>query len=215
LTVPVVSIVGNSESGKTTLIGKLIPALKKRGYLVGSIKHAREINLETAKDSQHHLAAGSEMTVLATHGQIVMFKPIVEPKIEEIVQLFDSNLDLIICEGFKFTDLPKIEVYRKGNGTLIEGLTGVFAIVSDEHLNIKTRQYKTDEIESLVDLLEQGFIQPQRNWLDLYVNGKSVPLTLFPRQMISNISVAMVLTLKNIEPIQTITIRVRKETGGG
>jgi molybdopterin-guanine dinucleotide biosynthesis protein MobB len=49
MAVPVISIVGNSESGKTILIEKLIPALKKRGYHVGSIKHAREIELERVK----------------------------------------------------------------------------------------------------------------------------------------------------------------------
>jgi len=101
LAVPVISIVGNSKSGKTSLIEKLIPALKKRGYRVGSIKHAREINMETEKDNQRHLKAGSEATVLAAPRQIILFKPAEDLKIEEIRQIFDSNLDLIVCEGFK------------------------------------------------------------------------------------------------------------------
>jgi molybdopterin-guanine dinucleotide biosynthesis protein B len=211
LAVPIISIVGNSESGKTTLIEKIIPALKIRGYRVGSIKHAREVDFETEKDNQRHLAAGSEMTILASPGQIIMFKPVDEPKIDDIVKYFDSDLDLIICEGFKSTDLPKIEVYRKGNGAVIEGLTGVVAIVSDERLDVKTRQIRTDDVESIVDLLEKGLIQPQRQWLDLYINGKSVPLTVFPRQVINNVITAMVLTLKNIGAIKTLEIKARKE----
>jgi molybdopterin-guanine dinucleotide biosynthesis protein B len=212
---PVISIVGNSESGKTTLIEKLIPALKKRGYCIGSIKHAREIDMEMGKDSQRHIKAGSEVTVVATSGQTVLFKPTGEPKIEEIRQLFDSAFDLVICEGFKHSDLPKIEVYRKGKGMLIEGLTSVFAIVSDEHLEVKTRQFTPDDIESIVDLLEKGFIQPQREWLDLYVNGKQVPLTLFPRQFISDVMMAMVLSLKGVEPVKTLELRMKKEQKGG
>jgi molybdopterin-guanine dinucleotide biosynthesis protein MobB len=213
--VPIISIVGNSESGKTTLIEKLIPALKKRGYRVCSIKHAREINMEKEKDSQRHLKAGSDVMVLAAPGQIILFKPTQEPNIDEIRRLFDSDYDLIICEGFKHSDLPKIEVYRKGNGTLIEGLTGVFAIVSDENLDIKTKRLNTDDIKSIADLLEQMFILPQRNWFDLYVNGKPVPLTLFPRQMMRDAIMAMVLSLKGIEPVNTIEIRIKKELEGG
>lgn len=213
--VPIISIVGNSESGKTTLIEKLIPALKKRGYSVCSIKHAREINMEKEKDSQRHLKAGSDVMVLAAPGQIILFKPTQEPNIDEIRRLFDSGYDLIICEGFKHSDLPKIEVYRKGNGTLIEGLIGVFAIVSDENLDIKTKRFNTDDIKSIADLLEQMFILPQRNWFDLYVNSKPVPLTLFPRQIMRDAIMAMVLSLKGIEPVNTIEIRIKKELEGG
>jgi molybdopterin-guanine dinucleotide biosynthesis protein B len=171
--------------------------------------------METDNDSQRHLTAGSEVTVLAASGEIVLFKPVGEPDIEEIKHMFDSALDLIVCEGFKHTDLPKIEVYRKGCGTRLKGLTSIFAIVSDEHLDVKTRQFTTDDVEGIVDLLEKGFIQPQRNWLDLYVNGKPVPLTMFPKQMISDVIMAMVLTLKGVEPVKMLEIRMRKEQEGG
>jgi molybdopterin-guanine dinucleotide biosynthesis protein B len=171
--------------------------------------------MEKEKDSQRHLKAGSDVMVLAAPGQIILFKPIQEPNIDEIRRLFDSDYDLIICEGFKHSDLPKIEVYRKGNGTLIEGLTGVFAIVSDENLDIKTKRFNTDDIKSIADLLEQMFILPQRNWFDLYVNGKPVPLTLFPRQIMRDAIMAMVLSLKGIEPVNTIEIRIKKELEGG
>jgi molybdopterin-guanine dinucleotide biosynthesis adapter protein len=214
MAVPVISVVGNSESGKTTLIEKLIPELKKRGYRIGSIKHAREIDLEMGKDDRRHLKAGSEATVIATSGQVVLFKPIGEPNVDEIRQLLGSDLDLILCEGFKHSGLPKIEIYRKGNGAVLEGLNNVFAIVSDEQLNVKTRQFKTGDIEPIVDLLEKGFIQPNRDWLDLYVNGKQVPLTLFPRRFITEVVMAMTLSLKGIEPVKTLEIRMRKQQEG-
>jgi molybdopterin-guanine dinucleotide biosynthesis adapter protein len=209
MSVPVIAIVGNSESGKTTLIEKLVPELNKRGYRVGSIKHAREIDKWQGKDSQRHLSAGSEETILAGPDQVILFKTTEEPKIEEICQMFDSSLDLILCEGFKRTDLPKIEVYRKGFGPLLSDLKGVFAVVSDEKLDVKTRQFKNTDVGIIVDLLEKGFIKPNLKWLDLYVNGKQVPLTVFPRKFIYEIVLAMTNSLNGIEPVKTLEIKLK------
>lgn len=209
--IPVVSIVGRSESGKTTLLEKLIPELRKRGYRVGTIKHAQEIDFAKGKDTERHLSVGSEITAVATSGRIVLIKPSKEPTIDEAVRLLGNDLDIILCEGFKKSDTPKLEVYRKGNGTLLEGLTRVVAIVTDVPLDTKVRQFSPDDIKSIADLLEKDYIQPQRHWLDLYINGKPVPLTLFPRQMIANVMMAMALTLKDIESVKTLEIRMKKE----
>jgi molybdopterin-guanine dinucleotide biosynthesis protein B len=215
MAVPAISIVGYSESGKTTLIEKLIPALKARGYRVGSIKHAHEFKMEASKDSQRHLDAGSEVTVLAGPSEIVLLKPEVETTVDEIVRLLDASLDLVLCEGFKQANLPKIEVYRNGNGPLIEGLSGVFAIVSEAELEVDTRVFKPGDVEGLVDLLEKEFIFPQRNRLDLYVNGKPVRLSQYPRLFITDVVLGMVKSLKDIEPIKTLAIELRKETDCG
>ena len=91
----------------------------------------------------------------------------------------------------------------------------MFAVVSDENLNIKTKRFNTDDVAGIVDLLEQMFIVPQREWFDLYVNGKPVPLTLFPKQIMSDVIMAMVLSLKCIEPVNTVEIRMKKELEGG
>ena len=72
----IVSFVGRSESGKTTLIEKLIPVLRRRGFRVGTIKHTHH-NPEldrSGKDSARHLAAGASTVVLASSGQIQLVK---------------------------------------------------------------------------------------------------------------------------------------------
>ena len=64
--IPIVSIVGRSNTGKTTLIEGIIPELKKQGYRVATIKHNRhgfEVDHE-GKDSWRHRRAGAAMTVL-------------------------------------------------------------------------------------------------------------------------------------------------------
>lgn len=214
MTVPVVSVVGRSESGKTTFIEKLVPELRKRGYRVGTIKHAQEVELAPGKDSQRHLKAGSEITAVATAGRIVVIKPAKEPPFNEAANLLGNELDIILCEGFKQSDTPKLEVHRKGHGTLLEGLTSLVAIISDEPLNTKVRQFSFSDIEAIADLLENGFIKPQSNGLDLYVNGKKVHLTLFPRQFIHDVVLAMTASLKDVEPVRTLVLNLKKSDKG-
>jgi len=214
MTVPVVSIVGRSESGKTTLIEKLIPELQRRGYRVGTIKHAQEVDFTPGKDSQRHLKAGSEVTVIATSGQIVVIKPAKEATMDELTTFFENGLDIILCEGFKGSDVPKLEVHRKGHGTLLEGLTSLVAIITDEPLNAKIRQFSFSDIEAIADLLEKGYILPQSNGLDLYVNGKKVHLTLFPRQFINDVVLAMTASLKDVEHVRTLSLYLKKSDKG-
>ncbi len=74
---PIVSVIGNSESGKTNLIEKLIQELKSRGYRVATIKHIPQgVNFdEPGKDSWRHIQAGSEATAISSSDRIVLIKP--------------------------------------------------------------------------------------------------------------------------------------------
>ena len=73
---PMISIVGYADSGKTTLIEKLVPELKKRGYRVGTIKHAvHEPSLDTqGKDSWRHFNAGADTVVVSSLEKIALIK---------------------------------------------------------------------------------------------------------------------------------------------
>jgi len=110
----IVSFVGRSESGKTTLIEKLIPVLLRRGLRVGTIKHTHhtpELD-RSGKDSARHLAAGASTVVLASSGQIQLVKTGVNGGLGGLVRYFD-DVDLLITEGFKQERTPKIEVLRR------------------------------------------------------------------------------------------------------
>ncbi len=72
----IICIVGRSQSGKTTLIEKLIPELKRRGYRIGTIKHSHHIFDfdKTGKDSWRHKDAGAETVIVVSPGKIAMVK---------------------------------------------------------------------------------------------------------------------------------------------
>ena len=110
----ILSIIGKSKSGKTTLIEKLIPELNSRGFRVGTVKHAHhgfEID-HPGKDSFRHREAGAETVVLYSKDKIAIQRNIQEKmSLNEIIQTyFPANLDVILVEGFKEEQGLKIEV---------------------------------------------------------------------------------------------------------
>lgn len=113
-----VCLVGPSDSGKTTLIERLIPALKEMGFRVGTIKHhLGTLSLDQpGKDSFRHREAGSEISMIATPTQVgIVLSLDHEPALEELL-LHMRGMDIVLCEGYKRSAFPKIEVFREGPG---------------------------------------------------------------------------------------------------
>jgi len=162
---PIVSIIGKSKSGKTTIIEKLIRELKLRGYRVATIKHIHQsINVgEPHKDNNRHIQAGSEATVISSPDKIVLIKPTTpDITLDETARLLGEDYDIILTEGFKQGNAPKIEVHRREIGPPLSGIEKLIAIATDEPLETKARQFSLEDIKGLADLLEEGFIVPQR-----------------------------------------------------
>jgi len=211
---PVVAIVGKSKSGKTTLIEKLISELKSRDYRVGTVKHAPlEVDVDKpGKDSWRHIRAGSEATAIVASDKIVLIKPVTHTVgLDEIVRFFGEDYDIILAEGFKQSGTPKIEVHRKEVGPPLSSVRKLTAIATDEPLETKTRQFSLQDITGLADLLENGFIKPQRERISIYVNNNPISLTAFPKNIITNTLVAMVSSLKGIGNITSLEIFLRKK----
>jgi molybdopterin-guanine dinucleotide biosynthesis protein B len=179
---PVVAIVGKSKSGKTTLIEKLISELKSRGYRVGTVKHAPlEMDVDKpGKDSWRHIRAGSEATAIVSSDRIVLIKPVTHSVgLDEVIRFFGEDYDIILAEGFKQSGTPKIEVHRKEVGPPLSSVRKLIVIATDEPLETKTRQFSLQDITGLADLLENGFIKPQRERISIYVNNNPISLTAF------------------------------------
>ena len=211
---PVVSIVGRSKSGKTTLIEKLIVELKARGYHIATAKHTHRdmTTLESDKDSDRHLKAGSEASMIIDPHGLMMIKPLQNDiSIEQVAQLIGEDYDLILTEGFKEDDAPKIEVHRKENAPPLEGVKKIFAIATNEPLDTKTRQFSLEDVKGIADLVEDGFIKPQQERYTLLVNNTPIALNAFTKEFIVNIQLAMAHGLKGVDKIKTMKIFLKKE----
>jgi molybdopterin-guanine dinucleotide biosynthesis protein B len=159
--VPIISVVGKSKSGKTTLIVKLIPELKRRGYRVGTVKHAsHDFDMDKkGKDSWRHKAAGADTVIVASSERIVMVKDENFVQLENIEKYFD-DVDLVITEGFKKENRPKIEVYRPHNNKkpLCNDDKTVIALVTDTDISVNVPTFGLEEIEALSDLIEKKYL---------------------------------------------------------
>ena len=211
---PIVSIVGKSKSGKTTLIERLIRELKSRGYRVGTIKHTPQgMSFDQPdKDSSRHIAAGSEATVICSGDKLVLIKPVTPgTTLDEIARVLGEDYDIILTEGFKQDSAPKIEVHRQESGSPLTNIKKLFAIVTDESLESKVRQFPLDDVKGLADLLEEGFIRPQGNRFSLYVNNVPITLGTFPRDFVTNVLVGMASSLKGVGKIESLEVSLRKQ----
>ncbi len=115
MTPPILSIAGHSNSGKTTLIERLIPELSRLGYRVGTIKHdAHNFVMDhEGKDTWRMSQAGAQTVVIASATQMAMTRRLdTEAGLEEIASWLFKDVDIIIAEGYKRSAYPKIEVVR-------------------------------------------------------------------------------------------------------
>jgi molybdopterin-guanine dinucleotide biosynthesis protein MobB len=211
---PIVSIVGRSKSGKTTLIEKLIVELKSRGYHVATAKHThRDITLpESDKDSDRHLKAGSEASLIIDPHGLMMIKPLQkELTLAQIAQIIGEDYDLILTEGYKQDDAPKIEVHRQENAPPILDLKKTFAVATDEPLDTKIRQFALDDVQGIADLIETGFIKPNRERFTLLVNDVPIALNAFTKDFVEKVTLAMANSLKGVGKIGTLKIFLKKE----
>jgi molybdopterin-guanine dinucleotide biosynthesis adapter protein len=162
--IPVVSVVGKSNSGKTTLIERMIRELVRRGYRVATIKHNRhgfDIDHE-GKDSWRHKQAGARTTVIASpHRVAVVEDTDRDYDIAALAQRYIRDVDIILSEGFKKNPFPKIEVNRRemNQALLSSPDDNLFAIASDRPLEVGVPCLDMNDVDGMVSLIENKFLK--------------------------------------------------------
>ena len=158
----IICIVGRSQSGKTTLIEKLIPALKNKGYKVGTIKHSHHIFDfdKSGKDSWRHKDAGADTVIVASPGKIMMVKNDHQGTLDSL-QVYFGDLDLVITEGYKGARKPKIEVVRSARhgDVLLKEDGHLVAVVTDIELEIDLPVFGLEDIDNLANFIEERFLK--------------------------------------------------------
>jgi len=157
-----ICIVGNKNSGKTTLIERLLPALTARGRKVATIKHdAHDFEIDLpGKDTWRHRQAGSGTTIIASSSKVAMVRLVDrEEPLEGLLHLVDRSYDLVLIEGMRRSPLPKVLVYRAELGLEPPNLFGdVWAVVTEATLDIDAPHVRPDDVEALADLIEQRLL---------------------------------------------------------
>lgn len=166
------SFVGPSNSGKTTLITRLIPLLKQRGLTVATIKHAGHgFTMDhPGKDTYLHKQAGAAAVMIVSKDRIAMVSDRANgASPEELARTHLAFADLVLVEGFKFSSLPKIWVFGRNveESRPPEGVKGIVAAVGEGEGRISgLPAFGPEEAERIADFIGETLIHPAQG------NGK-------------------------------------------
>jgi molybdopterin-guanine dinucleotide biosynthesis adapter protein len=212
--IPIVSVVGKSNIGKTTLIEKLLPELCGRGYRIATVKHdvhGFEVDRE-GKDSWRHKKAGAHTVVISSPQKVAMIRDVEKDlSLEEIRERLVEDVDLILSEGYKKDVQPKIEVFRRGKyrGLLCTKKDNLVAIATDRTFKIGVPCFSLDDAKGIADFVEEKFIRaPKGKEVTLKVGGKWVPLNPFVKGFLTGAVRGMVTSLKGCDAVSTIDLHI-------
>jgi len=162
--IPILSIVGKSDVGKTTLLEKVVRELTNRGRRIATVKHdTHGFDIDhKGKDSWRHKQAGAVMTVISSPAKLALVADTDhDHTLAEIRDRFVSRAELIISEGYKREVHPKIEVFRRGHyeDLLCAEDDNLVAIAGDP-LNPPDRVpvFDLNEVGPLCDFIEERFL---------------------------------------------------------
>jgi molybdopterin-guanine dinucleotide biosynthesis protein B len=214
---PVIAFIGKPDSGKTTLLEKLIPELRRRGYRIGTIKHhVHTFEMDKpGKDTWRHKQAGAATVALSSPTGLGIIRDVDEDMtIEELVGRYFGDIDLVITEGYKRLGLPKIEVFRRAlhADPLPDRDATWVAMVSDIQGFEDIPSFALDDAAGLADFLETRFIKPfPRQKTSLLVNGQPVYLNSFVESFLRQAITGMTCSLKGCQDPREIIITIRQD----
>lgn len=163
---PAVSFVAKSGTGKTTLLEKVISILKERNWKVGVIKHdAHRFDIDhPGKDSHRLTAAGADTMLISSPEKLALVKKHpASPPVGELIATYFSDVDIVLTEGFKLGNQPKIEIHRKERSEtlLCRGETHdptLVAVASDDTLELDVPLFDLNSPDKIADFIEMSFL---------------------------------------------------------
>jgi molybdopterin-guanine dinucleotide biosynthesis protein MobB len=212
----IISIVGKSSSGKTTLLEKLIAELKKRGHKVAIVKHSHhKDDLDTAaKDTWRFTKAGSELSAINSLDHLAIYRRMdtyFDP--QDIANYVLWDFDILLTEGFKGSSYPKIEVHRSKQGDeLLTDPKLLLAVVTDKTLDLKVPQYSHDDIKGIADIVEKT-AAPQNNEteLEMIINGKPTPVSSSLKEQLTRTFTTLIPDLNKNGEVKDLRLSLRRK----
>lgn len=190
----VFGIYGESDSGKTTLVVQLIKEFVHEGYRIATVKQTdKSISIDTKnKDTWRHHSAGASLVVFSSRCETDFLLP--EPMdstdiIRRITELKD--VDVVLIEGADDPAIPKIQIGagRKRSNTIAR---------------------YDGNVQAVLQFIKEEMKNPSAPHLCITINGKTIPLTEFPDQIITNTILAMLGSLKGVQDIRDVCIELKR-----
>ena len=163
MTTPIFGIVGWKNSGKTTLLTRLVGEFVRRGFIVSTVKHAHhEFDIDKpATDSFRHRDAGAREVIIVSGRRWALMHELhgeEEPPLQDVIARL-SPADLILIEGYKREGHPKIEVRRAAasNRERLPPDASILAIAADHETDPGGLPFfPLDDIGGIADFIESA-----------------------------------------------------------
>ncbi len=215
--VPVISFIGYHNSGKTTFATKVVEILKRKGYKVAvlkSTKHREVIKDTEGKDSYRYKEAGADAVGIVTPEELILFQKAEKVDLRYLAFLLFDDYDIVICEGFKHSEVPKFEVTRKelNQPTLVGQVKNIIGVISDYEVE-GVKNFSIDKPEEVAEFIEKTFIEKREDQfpdeVELFINGKRIPIKHYVKETLREILFGFVKPLKGIEyPIERMDVKI-------
>lgn len=215
--IPVVCIVGKHNAGKTTVIERLVPCLQERGRHVAIVKHAAHgFALDREGSDSWRLAQTGAVAVAVSGPGAAAFscKLPEDASLPQVMGLLPMlAFDLVVVEGYRRSDYPKVEVHRAALGAdFLVAEDDLIAIVTDSDQARSAPCFRTSDPQGLAAFLDERFPRPkaEREAIRLTIDGEEIPTNAFASAVIAGGIRGMLSALKGVSEPGDVRIELRR-----
>ncbi|MFD2372107.1 molybdopterin-guanine dinucleotide biosynthesis protein B [Brevibacillus sp. GCM10020057] len=156
----VIQFVGYSDSGKTTLLTKLIPLLEQSGLRVGVVKHDGSHDFaidQPGKDTWRYREAGASFVAITSRTKTAVIEQRPTPLPQLVERLAQAGADLVLVEGFKQEGYPKLVLLRRPqDAELLDSVTNIIGTVACEPIaRDEWPRFSVDDAEAIAQFVKQ------------------------------------------------------------
>ena len=193
----IVAFVGHSGSGKTTLVERLVSILAGKGLRVGVIKHTHaRIKVDRkGTDTDRFRRAGAAVSAIADDGMLVRFQATGRPG--QALADLASEVDLLLVEGYKRLDLPKVLLSDDYRSSGLKGVVATFGKARPAGTKGSVRHFSTSQAGAMAEWMAATFAGKGRGpKVRLAVDGMTIALKPFVAETVAGVVAGLVRPLK-------------------
>ncbi len=212
----IVTFIGWHDSGKTTLVSKVVGHLKEMGYKVAVIKSSCEPGARfdcDGTDTAQYKDAGADSVMFVGPDQMVLQTANRGLSLRTLAHRYFPDVDIVIGEGFKSArKIPKIEVTRNPDQMLRNEVHGVIAVATDIEDIAGDYIFRLNESLEIAQFIEKRQLSGKGRGIEqaaLLVNGHKVPLKDFVQESLAGTVNGFISSLKLVDNITDIELRIK------